>query len=33
MENLQKNLKKQTFLYGISKIGLSLQHQIKTIFE
>ena len=33
MEILQKNLKNQTFLYAISKIGLSLQRQIKTFFS
>ena len=29
MENLQKNQKKLSFLYDISKIGISLQRQIK----
>ena len=31
MENLQKNQKKLSFLYDISKIGLYLQRQIKNI--
>ncbi len=33
MENLQKNQKKLSFLYDISKIGISLQRQIKKIFR
>jgi len=33
MENLQKNQKKLSFLYDISKIGLYLQRQIKKNFE
>ena len=33
MENLQKNQKKLSFLYDISKIALYLQRQINTFFE
>ncbi len=33
MENLQKNQKKLSFLYDLSKIGLYLQRQINTIFR
>ena len=33
MENLQKNQKKLSFLYDLSKIGLYLQRQIKNFIE